>query len=140
MKTPMKFSFQASDPYGFVDTYSLAMGRCPGTALDLNASNEGNFTISGSYTFHVHPGNNPANHRNACPGYRGTESDYFNANPIDVTITPTPGGDGWIKPGEYFTVYTFGLHAGQRVTNGYNLGIRNPNPVSSQIMMERLNP
>lgn len=138
MKTPMKFSFQASDPYGFVNQYSLTMGRCPGTALDLNANIEGSFTITGGHTFPG--GSNPSNFHSACPGYKGTESDYFNANPIDVTITPTMAGDGWIKPGEYFTVYTFGLNASQRVTNGYNVGIQGPYQKSSQIMMERLNP
>jgi hypothetical protein len=138
LKTPMKFSFQASDPYGFVNQYSLTMGRCPGTALDLNANIEGNFTITGGHTFPG--GSNPSNVHSACPGYKGTESDYFNADPIDVTITPTMAGDGWIKPGEYFTVYTFGLTASQRVTNGYNVGIQGPYQASSQIMMERLNP
>jgi hypothetical protein len=138
LKTPMKFSFQASDPYGFVNQYSLTMGRCPGTALDLNANIEGSFTITGGHTFPG--GSNPSNVHSACPGYKGTESDYFNADPIDVTITPTMAGDGWIKPGEYFTVYTFGLNASQRVTNGYNVGIHGPYQASSQIMMERLNP
>ena len=138
MKTPMEFSFQASDPYGFVNQYSLTMGRCPGTALDLNSNIEASFTISGGHTFPG--GNNPLNVHSACPGYKGTQTDYGTANPKDVVITPTPAGDGWIKPGEYFTVYTFGLSATHRVTNGYNTGVSGPYYASSQIMMERLNP
>src|SRR6185503_2896491 len=79
MKTPMEFSFQASDPFGFVNQYSLTMGRCPGTALNLNSNIEANFTISGGHTFPG--GSNSLNVHNACPGYKGTESDYATSDP-----------------------------------------------------------
>lgn len=138
MKTPIVFSFEANDPYGFVNAYSLGVGRCPGTALDLNANIEGDFTITGSHTFPG--GSNPANVHDTCPGYKGTQDDYSNPGLVSVEIQPTLAGDGWIKTGEYFTIYSFGLTASQRVTNGYNTGTSSPNPISSQIMMERLNP
>ena len=138
MKTPMLFSFEANDPYGFVDTYSLTMGRCPGTSLDLNANIEGDFTITGSHTF---PGGaNPSNVHDACPGYKGTQDDYSNPGLVSAQIQPRPVGDGWIKTGEYFTIYSFGLTASQRVTNGYNTGNSGSYNAYSQIMMERLNP
>ena len=48
--------------------------------------------------------------------------------------------DGWIKDGEYFTVYSFALTANQRVTNGYNTGLSSTYQAYGQIMMERLTP
>ena len=138
MKTPIVFSFQANDAEGFVDDYALAMGRCPGTPIDLIANIEGNFTLTGGHTFPG--GSNPANVHSACPGYRGTQDDYSNAGLVDVQIEPPAIGDGWIKAGEYFTVYSFSLTANQRVTNGYNGGISGTYYASGQIMMERLNP
>jgi hypothetical protein len=61
---------------------------------------------------------------------------------VPVTVSPTAAGDGWIKvsAGEYFTVYTLGLTATQRVTNGYNSGVSGTYRASSRIMMELLNP
>jgi len=144
MKTPMSFSFVADDPFGFVDSYALTMGRCPGTALDLTANIEGNFTISGSHTFPG--GHNPLNVHHpldpihTCPGYTGTDADYSTSGLVNVVINPPAVGDGWIKAGEYFTIYSFGLTANRRVTNGYNSGVWGPNPLYSQILMERLTP
>jgi hypothetical protein len=138
LKTPIVFSFKANDPEGFVDNYALTMGRCPGTSINLNANIEGNFTLTGGHTFPG--GTNPSNVHNACPGYRGTQDDYSNAGLVSVQIQPPAIGDGWIKAGEYFTVYSFGLTANQRVTNGYNSGLSGTYHASSQIMMERLAP
>ncbi len=138
MKTPMVFSFKANDPYGFVDNYALSMGRCPGTSLDLNANIEGNFTIAGGHTFPG--GTSPINVHHGCPGYNGTQDDYSNPGMVSVQIEPLAMGDGWIKAGEYFTVYSFALTARQRVTNGYNTGLSSLYQTYSQIMMERLNP
>lgn len=138
MKTPISFSFEASDPTGFVNSYALSMGRCPGTPLALDSNRHPSFTLTGS---HVFPGgSNPANVHSACPGYTGTIFDYSTSGLVNVVLNPPAAGDGWIKPGEDFTVYTFGLSASQRVTNGYNSGIYNPGPISVQIMMERFNP
>lgn len=143
MKTPIVFSFQAYDEYSFVDNYSLTMGRCPGTSIDLTSNIEAGFTLAGGHTFPG--GSNPANihdeHHplNGCPGYKGTGDDYSNTGLVPVQIQPPAVGDGWIKAGEYFTVYSFGLTASHRVTNGYNTG-SGLYQASAQIMMERLNP
>ncbi len=138
MKTPIVFSFEANDPEGFVDNYVLSMGRCPGTAIDLNANIEGNFTLTGGHTFPG--GSNPVNTHFVCPGYKGTIDDYSTAGMVNVQIQPLAIGDGWIKTGEYFTVYSFSLTANQRVTNGYNGGLSGTYQGYGQIMMERLNP
>jgi hypothetical protein len=138
MKTPLTFSFKANDPYGFVDNYVLSMGRCPGTTLDLNANIEGNFTIVGGHTFPG--GTGPANVHHACPGYNGTLDDYSDPGLINVQVEPLAMGDGWIKAGEYFTIYSFALTASQRITNGYNTGLSGLYQSYSQILMERLNP
>jgi len=116
----------------------LSMGRCPGTALDLNANIEGNFTLTGGHTFPG--GSNPVNTHFLCPGYKGTIDDYSTAGMVSVQIQPQAIGDGWIKSGEYFTVYSFSLTANQRVTNGYNGGLSGTYQGYGQIMMERLNP
>lgn len=138
LKTPMTFSFEANDPYGFVDSYELSMGRCPGASLNIDSTPWGNFTITGGYTF-PH-GSKPANVHDACPGYTGTQEDYSTSDPVDAQIQPSATADGWIETGEYFAVYTLGLTASQRVTNGYNTGVSGPYQTSAQIMMERLNP
>jgi len=57
-----------------------------------------------------------------------------------VTLQPGIGETGWIKTGEYFVVYSFGLTAEKRVTNGYNSGLSGVYQSYGQIMMERLNP
>ena len=144
MKTPIVFSFEANDHLGFVDNYSLTMSRCPGTAINLNANIEidlpdntdGHFTLTGSHLFPG--GHNPLNVHHDCPGYRGTEDDYSNAGLVNVEIQPPLVGDGWILTDEYFTIYSFGLTANQRVTNGYNSGLSSTYPAYGQIMMERL--
>jgi hypothetical protein len=148
LKTPIVFSFEANDPYGFVDYYDLVMGRCPDTSLDLKTNIEvspmnpdGNFSIAGTHAFPG--GSNSSNvHTNnpICPGYKGTESDYSNPGLVSVQIEPRVVGDGWIKTGEYFTVYSFDLQARQRVTNGYNSGRSDLYHAWAQILMERLNP
>lgn len=138
LKTPIVFSFEANDPYGFVDSYSLTMGRCPGTSIDLTSNIEATFTLTGG---HIFPGgSNPSNMHDLCPGYKGTQDDYSNAGLVNVQIQPPLLGDGWIKTGEYFTIYSFGLSASQRVTNGYNSGLSGTYWASSQILMELLNP
>jgi hypothetical protein len=138
MKTPLLFSFKANDSFGFVNNYALSMGRCPGTSLDLNSNIDASFTITGSHSFPG--GSNPVNVHSSCPGYTGTLNDYSTAGLVSVQINPTVSGDGWIKPGEYFTIYSFALTAYQRVTNGYNSGLSGQYQAYSQIMMERLNP
>ena len=137
MKTHMIFSFEASDPLGFVNTYALTMNRCPGTALNIDSDKWGNFTIAGSYTF---PGGSNPSVPHVCVGYTGTQHDYTTSGPITAEIEPSATADGWLETGEYFAVYSFGLTASQRITNGYNNGVTGNYVTSSQIMMERLNP
>ena len=136
MKTPIEFAFQANDPHGFVNEYELTMGRCPNSALMLNAFG-GNFEISGNYS--LAGGGNSSNHH-GCSGFTGSHEDFSNPGMIDVQIHPTSSGEGWIKSGEYFTIYTFHLTASQRITNGYNSGTSGTYRSSARIMMERLNP
>lgn len=140
MKTPISFSFKANDPYGFIDNYRLSMGRCPGTPIELNSNIEATFTLTGGHTFPG--GEKPDNVRHDCPGYTGTEYDYTTFGMVTVQIEPTALGPGWIKTadGETFAVYTFGLTANQRVTNGYNTGLSATKRASSRIMMEHLAP
>ena len=136
MKTPMKFKFQASDPFGFVDEYKLRMTRCPGTSLDLESNLDSSFTLNVTHWFSE--GDSPVNNHNNCPGYKGTEDVHSNPGLIDVVIEPTATGDGWIKASEYFTRYNFYLKARQRKTNGYNNGVTIYREAWLQILMERL--
>jgi len=141
MHTPIKFSFRANDPEGFVNQYQLNISRCPQTSIDLNPSIPADVSLSGTYTFPQSPaGSNPANLHNACPGYTGSLHDYSTVDLVNVVIQPPAADDGWIKAGEYFTIYSFGLTAGQRITNGYNTGVDDHYVAYGQIMMERLNP
>jgi hypothetical protein len=138
LKTPISFSFEARDAYGFVDNYVLKINRCPATELNLTSNIEPAFTVDGE---HVFPGgSNPADIHNTCPGYKGTQDDYSNPGLVYVEIEPPAMGDGWIKAGEYFTRYVFDLRARQRITNGYNTGLSSLYRKWSLIMMERINP
>jgi hypothetical protein len=143
MATPMKFKFRVKDDYGFVNDYQLSMGRCPNTSNNLHANIQGNFAITGGHIFpggSTFPsGDQPLNVHHTCPGYRGTLDDYATSGLIDVVIQPQ-SGESWIKTGEYFNIYSFGLTASQRITNGYNSGTSGLYQTSSQLLMERLNP
>lgn len=133
--TPMALSFMANDPYGFVDNYSLTMGRCPAPTIALQAAPMPD-TAAGAT---VLAGGVSASVRHDCDGYTGT-LDEFGAGMIPVTLTPAVAEDGWIKAGEYFTVYSFSLTAQKRVTNGYNSGLSGTYHNTGQLMMEKLNP
>lgn len=133
---PIKFSFMANDPDGFVNNYSLTTGRCPSPTLALQASPmadtaAGVTTLSQGVSTSVH---------NSCSGYTGTLAEFSSAGLIATTLQPdTSAGEvGWIKTGEYFTIYSFGLTAYKRVTNGYNTGLSGPYQSSAQILMEKL--
>ncbi|HEY0462399.1 MAG TPA: hypothetical protein VGC97_24915 [Pyrinomonadaceae bacterium] len=135
--TPITFKFEASDEFGFLNAYSLTAGRCPSPMIALAAdpmadtvSGAGPVTLAGgSSTAASHP----------CNGYRGSIGD-FGSGVITATIAPGAGEVGWVKPGEFFTIYSVSLSASQRVTNGYNTGLSSPGPLSGQIMMEKLVP
>jgi hypothetical protein len=133
---PIKFSFMANDPDGFVHNYSLTTGRCPSPTLALQASPmadtaAGVAVLSSGTSTSVH---------NSCSGYTGTLAEFSSAGLIPTMIQPdTSAGEvGWIKAGEYFTIYSFGLSAYKRVTNGYNSGLNGPYQSSAQILMEKL--
>jgi hypothetical protein len=134
--TPIEFSFMANDPFGFLDSYSLTMGRCPAPTIALAASpmadTAAGVTVLASGSSSSAP--------NACAGYTGTLGQFLSVGPIATTIEPAAGEAGWIKPTETFTIYTFGLTARQRVTNGYLTGLSGNYEDSAQIMMEKLTP
>ena len=133
--TPMALSFMANDPYGFLDNYHLTMSRCPSPTIALAASPmadtaAGETELAGGVSTSVH---------SDCDGYTGTLGE-FGAGLTATIVQPGAGETGWIKAGEYFTVYGFELTANQRVTNGYNTGLSGTYRSSGQIMMEKLNP
>ncbi|WP_140157783.1 hypothetical protein [Arenibacter amylolyticus] len=152
LKTPITFTFKATENYeyvneygvldsrGFVDNYHLTIGRCPSSTITLTSNLGGDITFSGSDL--LSSGENDSNIRHGCPGYTGTQDDYMTSNAVGVQIEPTPSGPGWIltADGETFSVYTFGLTANQRVTNGYNNGLSGTYRASGRIMMEYLAP
>lgn len=142
MNTPMQLQFRANDPYGFVDSYELTMGRCPAPMLALQVNSPKPplaDTASGATT--LAEGSAAGNTQVAgCPGYTGTLNDFSDIGLITVEVQPAATEGGWIKPAEYFTVLSFGLSASKRVTNGYNTGLSTPGPLGTSIFMERLAP
>ncbi len=146
MNTPIQLSFKANDPEGFVHSYVLTMGRCPGPmiALQVNQPNPPlSDTLSGQTVLAAGAAadQTPANiHENACPGYTGTQKDFSDAGMITVEIQPAASEGGWIRPDEYFTTLSFHLLAYKRITNGKNTGLSDDYRRHSQIFMERINP
>ncbi|MCW3089561.1 MAG: hypothetical protein JWP81_630, partial [Ferruginibacter sp.] len=136
MNTPMELSFMANDPEGFVDNYHLTMARCPAPTIALQASPMAD-TASGASV--LSEGISASTHH-SCVGYTGTKQEFGTEGMIPVTLQPAVSETGWIKAGEYFTVYSFALTAQKRVTNGYNTGLTGVYQGYGQIMMERLNP
>lgn len=138
MNTPMQFSFRANDPYGFLNDYHLTMSRCPSPTIALQNTPMAN-TVSGASV--LSEGASAGIHHSCVP-YTGTKQEFGTEDMVPVTIKPNlvAGETGWIKAGEYFTVYAFALSAQQRITNGYNTGLSGTYTGYGQIMMERLNP
>lgn len=133
---PLDLNITAADPHGFVNNYSFNMNRCMPGPIQLNSNIVAGFTLNGSYSFTSLPrGSNPANVHNACPGYKGTLSDFSSVTK-NVVITPPAGVNGWLLPNESFAIYTFGLSTTQRVTNGYNTGFGWGTSASKQLMIE----
>lgn len=138
MNTPMQLSFEANDPYGFVDKYELTVGRCPTPLLlHLNFPNPGDMLAGETRLFH---GEATTNVHDGCPGYGGTADDFASVGMIAVEIQPAASEGGWIKSTEYFTTLSFTLSAYKRVTNGYNSGLSGEYLASSNINLERLTP
>jgi hypothetical protein len=142
MNSVMRLAFMANDPFGFVDSYRLSMGRCPAPmlALQVNTPNPPiGDTASGATT--MAEGSAAGNTQAAgCPGYAGTLADFTNSGLVTVEFQPDPSEGGWIKAAEYFTSLSFGLTASMRVTNGYNSGLSGLYHASASLLMERLGP
>jgi hypothetical protein len=145
MNVPMQLGFKANDPYGFVDSFALTMGRCPAPmlALQVNAPNPplAN-TPSGAGTLVQGQASTatPANTPHGCPGYTGTLAEFSDAGIITAEFQPAASEGGWIKATEYFTVLSFSLTARKRVTNGYNSGLSSLYQAHHSISLERLSP
>ena len=73
-----------------------------------------------------------------CPGYTGTLQDFSSSGMIPMQYKPALSEGGWIKSGEYYTVYDFSLKARLRITNGYNRGVSDLYEAYRRIAMERL--
>jgi hypothetical protein len=141
MNTPVQFSFKANDPEGFIDNYSLSMGRCPAPMIALQVNHPKpplSDTLSGQTI--LSQGDGTGNVHNTCSGYTGTLHVFSDAGLINVEIQPAASEGGWIKSGEYFKILSFHLSASKRQTNGYNTGLSSEYKSNTQILMERLNP
>ncbi len=137
MNTSLKFNFMANDPEGFVDSYALTIGRCPGPMIGLRATPMAD-TSSGQTV--LSEGDASGNVPHVCDGYTGTIQAFSQAGPIDVDLKPALSEGGWIKSTEYFTRLSVALTARKRVTNGYNSGLSNLYQAHRVILMERVNP
>ena len=139
LDTPMRFHFQAADPYGFVNCYELTTTRCPGTTIQLN-------TLPSSLTNTANMANTKitldkecaSGIRPTCSRFNGTNQKYSTSTPIEVVLTPIHGS--WIRTGEVFTRYNFRLTASKRVTNGYNRGLDENYHRHADIFIQPLNP
>jgi len=142
-KTPVQLQFMANDPLGFVDNYELYMTRCPSPMIGLDIA-PASVVAPGYPAAHgdlvLYSGSNAANVHPGCPGYTGTLDTFSTSGLVTVDLVPAAAEDGWLRSTEYFTVYSFGLIANKRVTNGETSGLSNTYPAYGQIMMERLNP
>lgn len=145
MNSPMHISFKANDPYGFVHSFLLSMGRCPAPMIGLQLNNHKPplaDTLSGDTTFAVggasgntHDNSNPDD---SCPGFTGTTQVFSDSGMIDVEFQPAASEGGWIKPTETFTVISFTLTAYKRETNGYNTGVSDQYYRYASIYLERI--
>ena len=142
MNDPMNLSFMANDPYGFVDSFALTMGRCPAPMLALQINNhKPPLADTTSLITTLSSGSAPLNtFLNNCPGYTGTLAAFSDSGMINVVFQPGASETGWIRSAEYYTVLSFTLSAYKRVTNGYNSGHSSQYLTSSSIAMERLSP
>jgi hypothetical protein len=139
--TPMELTFRANDPYGFVDYFTLTTGRCPGGTIGLDVEPNPPLSDLSAGDTVLSAGSASANtHAAGCPGYTGTLQEFASGGLIAVALTPADATEGWIKTGEYYTVYSFALRARKRVTNGYNSGVSGEYQRNSSIALERYTP
>lgn len=128
LNTPLEFKFKAADllndpvisTLGFVNDYSLTFGKCPSPlALDMSAP-----VVKLNITDGV-LAKSPAvvnTEAGGCTGYKGTITDFGTSGYITVTMKPHAMA-GWLSASETYGVFSLGLTASRRVTNGYNSGI-----------------
>ena len=128
LNTPLQFKFKAADllndpanpSLGFVDAYNLSFGKCPSSlALDMSLPVVRTNITNGILAASPSPVNTDAG---GCAGYKGTRTDFGITGYVDVTIQPN-AGVGWLTATEEYGVFSLGLTATRRVTNGYNTGI-----------------
>ncbi|MBM3785180.1 MAG: hypothetical protein FJW30_12520 [Acidobacteria bacterium] len=138
MNSPLQMSFKANDPFGFVDSYSLTMGRCPAPTLALRVNLPPSLPDTPAGAAVLAQGNAAANVHNACPGYTGTLADFGTAGTVPVEIQPALSEGGWLRTGEEFVVMSFSLSARMRVTNGYNSGLSGEYRQDGALYLERV--
>jgi hypothetical protein len=139
LNTVIELPFRANDPYGFVDSYTLAVHRCPAPmiALDMLQPPSLPDTLAGDTLLAA--GDAALNlQTSGCPGYTGTLQDFSSSGMVPMQFKPALSEGGWIKSGEYYTVYDFSLKARLRITNGYNRGVSDLYEAYRRIAMERL--
>lgn len=137
MNTPLRIPFRVedADPHGFVDAYALTFGKCPSPiVLQVNRP----ASIAGTNGSGVLVNKSSAANTDAggCPGYRGSTVD-FAPGFVEVEIQPDAGEGGWLKAAEEYGVFSVGLTATRRVTNGYNSGLDGNYPRSAQFSIIR---
>jgi len=134
LNTPLVVPFKSNDPYGFVDHYTLTLGKCPQQiTVDITAPPSIVGTITGTLASGSNAGNTDGNN---CPGYTGTIADFGTSGFVNVTLQPSASEGGWLKTTEQFAVISIGLEGAMRRTNGYNTGIEGPYLSSAQFYLE----
>ncbi len=128
LNTPLQFKFKAADllndpanpTLGFVNDYELTFGKCPSAiALDMSLPVVQTNITDGVLAQSPSPVSTEAG---GCVGYKGTITDFGVTGYINTTIQPN-AMSGWLSAAEIYGVFSLGLTASRRVTNGYNSGL-----------------
>jgi hypothetical protein len=142
MNTALNIEFIAKDDWGFVDGYHLGISKCP-SPIEVDITSP--LIIAGTVTNGgLKNGSNPSNtdgmvlnDGGGCPGYTGTLADFGTGGLVTVTIKPATSMGGWLRVAEQFGVFSIGLSASIRKTNGYNSGVDSPSPTGTSFYIER---
>lgn len=129
MMEPLKIKFKANDKEGFQDYYSLAIAKCGGS-FDVVESIPG-----------ISSGSNPSNtDANDCPGYKGTAevTKFGDFDAHEITYTPAASEGGWLHGIESYSMFSVGLYAAKRQTNGYNGGISGTYQTGATFAIEKI--
>ncbi|SFV31492.1 hypothetical protein [Thermoflavifilum thermophilum] len=123
MNTPLEIQFKASDAWGFIDHYTLTIGKCPNSiSLDITSPPSLIGTVTNGILAHGENAGNTDAHSPSCPGYRGTLQDFATSGYVNVIVQPSASEGGWLRPEESYVVVSGSLVAVKRETNGYNSG------------------